>query len=114
MMIVDSVKCLDVESDPGIGGEGLEPFINQLSIKAPDLIAVERRPKHQQRAPRQVDGDACQRLIHRHMHIRIAGDAFHVAESLLHRLASAIPTSSVVWWWSMCRSPVALTVMSIR
>ena len=27
---------------------------------------------------------------------------------------SAMPTSSVVWWWSMCRSPLALTVMSMR
>src|SRR5262249_61756995 len=27
---------------------------------------------------------------------------------------SAMPTSSVVWWWSMCRSPLALTVRSMR
>ena len=31
--------------------------------------------------------DARQRLVHRHMHIGIAGDALHVAERLLHRLA---------------------------
>src|SRR5579862_6541885 len=27
---------------------------------------------------------------------------------------SAMPTSSVVWCWSICRSPLALTVMSMR
>ena len=27
---------------------------------------------------------------------------------------SAMPTSSVVWWWSMCRSPLALTAISMR
>src|ERR1043165_851524 len=27
---------------------------------------------------------------------------------------SAMPTSSVVWWWSMCRSPLAFTLMSMR
>ena len=31
--------------------------------------------------------DAGQRLVHRHMHVGIAGDALHVAERLLHRLA---------------------------
>ena len=25
-----------------------------------------------------------------------------------------MPTSSVVWWWSICRSPLALTVTSMR
>ncbi len=31
--------------------------------------------------------DARQRLVHRHMHVGVAGDALHVAERLLHRLA---------------------------
>ena len=31
--------------------------------------------------------DARQRLVHRHVHVGIAGDAAHVAERLLHRLA---------------------------
>ena len=31
--------------------------------------------------------DARQRLVHRHMHVGIAGDALHVAERLLDRLA---------------------------
>ena len=31
--------------------------------------------------------DARQRLVHRHVHVGIAGDALHVAERLLHRLA---------------------------
>ena len=61
MMIVDSVKGLDVERDPGIHGESLKPFVDQLGIKAPDLVAAERRPKHQQGTPRHVDGDARRR-----------------------------------------------------
>src|SRR6267143_5438171 len=87
MMIIDSVKGLDVERDPGIHDESLKPLIDQLGIKAPYLVAAERRPKHQQGAPRHVDCDACQRLIHRHMDIRVAADASHVAKRLSHRLS---------------------------
>ena len=39
----------------------------------------------------------------------VAGDAGLVADGLAQRLAqSAMPTSSTVWWSSMCRSPAAV------
>src|ERR1700730_14583688 len=57
MMIVDSVKGLDVKRDSGVHGEGLKPFIDQLGIKGSNLVAAECRPKHQEGSPRYVDGD---------------------------------------------------------
>ena len=54
---------------------------------APTLSRRELGLEHQERPPRNVDRDAGQRLVHRHVHARIAGDALHVAERLLHRLA---------------------------
>src|ERR1700730_1797478 len=52
MMIVDSVKGLDVKCDSGVHGEGLKPFIDQLGIKGSNLIAAECRPKHQEGSTR--------------------------------------------------------------
>ena len=91
MMIVDAVKGLDVERDSGVHRESLKPLIDQLGVKAPNLVAGECRPKHQEGAPRHVDSDPGQRLIHRQTHIGIASDAFHVAKSLFHRLSERNP-----------------------
>ena len=54
---------------------------------APTLSRRELGLEHQERPPRNVDRDAGQRLVHRHVHARVARDALHVAERLLHRLA---------------------------
>src|SRR5262249_10830735 len=75
MMIVDSVKGLDVKCDSGIHGESLKPFIDQLGIKGSNLVVTERHPERKEGSPRYVDGDTGQRLIHRHVHIRITSDA---------------------------------------
>jgi ATP-dependent HslUV protease, peptidase subunit HslV len=91
MMIVDSVKGLDVEGDAGVHRKRPKPFIDQLGVKGSDLVGAERRPEHQEGAPRQIDGDAGQRFIHRHMDIGIARDASHVAKSLLEGLSEGNP-----------------------
>src|ERR1700674_3100653 len=87
MVIVLAVKGFDVERDPGIDREGLKPFIHQFGVERTDLVARERRPEREVWPPRNIDGDAGQRLVHRHMDVGIAGDALHVAQCLLHRLA---------------------------
>ena len=51
-----------------------------------DLVAREIDLEHQHRPARNVDHDARQRLVHRHVDRGIAGDAGHGAERLLHGL----------------------------
>ena len=87
MVIVCPVQHLDMQRDAGVHGERLEPLLHQLGVEGADLVAAELGLEHQERPARHVDGDARQRLVHRHMHVGIAGDALHVAERLLHRLA---------------------------
>jgi hypothetical protein len=76
-----------VQRDAGIHRECLEPFLHQLGVERADLVAHELGLEHQERPPGYVERDARQRLVHRHMHIGIARDALHVAESLANRLA---------------------------
>ena len=80
-------KRLDMQRDAGIHREGLEPLADQLGVEGADLVAPELRLEHQERPAGHVDRDARQRLVHRQVHVGIAGDALHVAERLLHRLA---------------------------
>ena len=71
---------------PALTAKALKPFVDQLGIETADLVARERRPEHQERSARNVDGDPGERFVHRHMHVGIAGDASHVAERLFHGL----------------------------
>ena len=87
MVVVGAVERLDVQRDAGIHGEGLEPLLHQLGVEGADLVAAELGLEHQERPARNVDRDARERLVHRHVHVGVAGDALHVAERLLHRLA---------------------------
>ncbi len=77
----------DVQRDAGVHGERLEPFLHQFGVERADLVAHELGLEHQERPARDVDRHARQRLVHRHVHVGVAGDALHVAERLLHRLA---------------------------
>ena len=86
MVVVGAVQCLDVQRHAGVHREGLEPLLHQLGVEGADLVAAELGLEHQERPPRNVDRDAGQRLVHRHVHAGIARDALHVAERLLHRL----------------------------
>ena len=87
VVVVGAVERLDMQRHAGIHGEGLEPLLHQLGVEGADLVAHELGLEHQERPPGNVDGDPRQRLVHRHMHVGVAGDALHVAERLLHRLA---------------------------
>jgi propanediol utilization protein len=87
VVIVCPVQSLRVQCDAGIHGEGLKPFLHQLGVELAHLVAHELGLEHQERPPGNVDGDAGQRLVHRHVDAGIARDALHVAERLLHCLA---------------------------
>ncbi len=87
MMAVVAIQRFDMQRDAGIHRECVEPFAHQVGIELADLVAREVGLEHQHRTPRDIDDDARQRLVHRHVDARIAGDARHVAERLLDRLA---------------------------
>ena len=76
-----------MQSHPGIDRKGVEPFANQFGIEGAYLVAREFHVEHQHRPPRNVDHDARQRLVHRHVDTGVAGDAGHGAERLLDRLS---------------------------
>ena len=76
-----------MQSHPGVHRKGVEPFPHQFGVEGADLVAREIDLEHQHRPARNVDDDARQRLVHRHVDRGIAGDAGHRAERLLHRLA---------------------------
>jgi len=115
MMVIGAVERLHMQGHPGIHREGLKPFLHQFGIESAHFVAGETRPETSRNGrPGNIQSHAGQRLVHRQMHGGIAGDALHLAERLLHGLAERNATSSVVWWWSICRSPLALTVISIR
>src|SRR4051794_33134036 len=76
-----------MQSHAGIDGKRVEPFANKFSVELPNLVARKLHLEHQHRASRNVDHDAGQRLVHRHVDGGVAGDARHRAKRLLYRLA---------------------------
>ena len=76
-----------MQGDARIHGKGLKPLPDELGVERADLVAGEGRLEYEERPARNVDGDAGERLVHGQVHIGVAGDAAHVAERLLHRLA---------------------------
>ena len=64
-----AVQRLDVQRHAGVHRERLEPFLHQLGVEGADLVAAELGLEHQERPPRNVDRDARQRLVHRHVHV---------------------------------------------
>ena len=91
MMAVLAVQRLDMQRDRGIHREGVEPFTHQFGVELSDLVARKVGLEHQHGPARNVDHDARQRLVHRHVDRGIARDAGHVAERLLDRLSERDP-----------------------
>jgi ATP-dependent HslUV protease, peptidase subunit HslV len=82
-----AVERLDMQREPGVLREGLEPLAEQLSVHLPDLRARELDVPHQERASGNVERDAGQRLVHGEIGKAVAGDAALIAERLGHGLA---------------------------
>ena len=87
MVAVVAIEGLDMQRHAGVHRERLEPLPHQVGIELADLVAREVDLEHQHRPARNVERDARQRLVHRHVDAGIAVDAGHVAERLLHGLA---------------------------
>src|SRR5262245_9698408 len=86
VMIVGAVKRGDVQRHAAVHREVLEPLLHELGVEAAYLVAHELGLEHQERPAGNVDRDARERLIHRHMDVGVARDALHVPERLLHCL----------------------------
>src|SRR6476659_2135567 len=87
MVAVLAIERFNMQRDAGMLGEGLEPFAEQLGVHLPDLRAGEIDLPHEVGAPRDVDRDAGERLVHGQIGKAVAGDALLVAKRLCHRLA---------------------------
>ena len=69
--------------------KALKEFVRQLGIELANHAAGERDVLHQTGPPRQVDNDAGQRLVQRHIGVAVAAQAFFVANGAGHGLAKA-------------------------
>src|SRR6478672_3249393 len=87
MMVVGAIERGDMQRHAAVHGECLEPFLHQLGVEGADLVAPELGLEHQERPAGNIERDAGQRLVHGHVNVGITGDALHVAQRLLHRLA---------------------------
>ena len=70
---------------PAFCANALKNSRNSSLSSSPTLFARERHLPDEVRPPGNVDRGARHRLVHRQMHVGVAGDALHVAERLLQR-----------------------------
>src|SRR6476620_11510498 len=87
VVAVLAIERLDMQRDAGMLGEGLEPHAEQFGVHLPDLRTGEIDLPHEVGAPRDVDRDAGERLVHGQIGKAVAGDALLVAKRLRYRLA---------------------------
>src|SRR6476620_9920411 len=87
VVAVLAIERLDMQRDAGMLGEGLEPLAEQFGVHLPDLRAGEIDLPHEVGAPRDVDRDAGERLVHGQIGKAVAGGALLVATRLRYRLA---------------------------
>jgi len=87
MVRVAALEVVDVQADAGVIDETLEEFIDELRIQRTDHAGAEGHVELQPGPPRQVDDDAGQGLVERHVGVAIAGQALLVANSLREGLA---------------------------
>jgi len=76
--------------------DGLEKFANQLGVEIADFLRRKFDLVNEKGSTGNIDDDAGQRLVERHMRVAVARDALAVPERPVHRLAEAMPTSSTV------------------
>ncbi len=72
MVIVAAIERGNVQRHRRIDGECLEPFLHQLGVERPHLVAHELDVENEKRAPGNVHRHARERFVHRHVHVGIA------------------------------------------
>src|SRR5690349_13982256 len=87
VVAVLAVDGLDVQTDAGVLRQRLEPLAEQLGVHLADLRPLEADVPDQIGPVREVDGDAGQRLVHRHQDRAEPPDPGEIAQRLLDRLA---------------------------
>src|SRR5215469_7420842 len=70
-----------------VHGESTKPFFDQCGVEWPDFGPHEFNVEYQEWPTGNIESDARERFVHRHVHIGIAGDALHLGKRLLDRLA---------------------------
>ena len=89
MVIVLAVKRLNVQGYSRILRKCVKPLAEKLCVHVTDFPGTEGHAPNQDRPTGDVDGDTCQRLVHRHGCIGIASDTAHIAKGLPERLAKS-------------------------
>ena len=117
MVVVVAVKRLDMQRDAGVHARRPGRIRAPARCRTSPILARREGdlPDTRKGRPETSTRDAGQRLVHRQMRRRRSGVMPVLSPSAcLTAWPSAMPTSSTVWWWSIWRSPLAATVMSIR
>ena len=66
-------------------------FLNQFSIKLPDLLGRELNSIHKRHATAQIDGGCDQRLFHWQRHVTVATDPLLIAQRLIKAATKTDP-----------------------
>ena len=87
VMGVLAAQVVDVQRDERVIDEALEELVREVDVERADHRARERHVELEARPAREIDHDARQRLVERHVRVAVAGEPLLVAERLRHRLA---------------------------
>jgi hypothetical protein len=79
---VDPAQVVDVQRDARVVHETAEELDRQVDVERADPRACERHVEFEARPAREVDHDARQRLVERHVRMAVAADALAVADRL--------------------------------
>jgi len=85
-MRILAVQSLDMQRQPGVHGEGLEPFLEQFRIHVADLWPAEINLPDEVRPAGYVDSGPRERFVHRNIRRPEAADSAAIAERARDRL----------------------------
>src|SRR5689334_6531042 len=86
-MRVGATEIVDVQRAERVVGEALEEFMDEVDVERSDERAREGDLKLETRPAGQVEHDACQRFIERHVGVAVTTNALLVA----HRAPEGLP-----------------------
>ncbi len=87
MVRVVAAQVVDVHRHQRVVREALEEFVNEVDVERADERAHERHVEFEPRTAGEIEDDARQRFVERHVRVAVAADAALVAERLSHGLA---------------------------
>ena len=102
-----AAQVVDVQRHQRVVDEALEELVREVDVERADQRARERHVELEARAAGEVDDDARQRLVERHVGVAVAREPLLSPSACATAWPSVMPMSSTVWCASMCRSPLA-------